>query len=318
MKTLLALAAVLAVLPWLAGKYFTGLLVVAGIYTIATVGLTILMGFAGQVSLAQGAFYGIGAYASMVLSMRVGLPVWLAILLACVAAAGVALAIGRPSLKLHGHHLALATLGFGLIVYIVFSELGDLTGGPSGMIGIPRLSLAGFTLTKDVHYYYVVWTVALVALGAMHRLMGSAWGRLLRALAASEPAAEAMGVDTRRLKLQAFVLSGALGGLAGALYAHWITVISPITFNFEVSIELLMMAVVGGLGSIWGSLLGATLVTFLVEALRTLMPALRAGSSAEWEIVGFGLLLIATMVFLPEGVAGGLGRLARRLGAVRA
>ena len=128
----------------------------------------------------------------------------------------------------------------------------------------------------------------------------------------------ALGEERQHVQLQAFVLSGALGGLAGALYAHWITVISPITFNFEVSIELLMMAVVGGLGSIWGSLLGATLVTFLVEALRTLMPALRAGSSAEWEIVGFGLLLIATMVFLPEGVAGGLGRLARRLGAVRA
>ncbi len=318
MKAVAILALALAVLPWLAGKYLTALLIVIGIHVLATAGLSILMGFAGQVSLAQGAFYGIGAYASMLFSMRLGVPVVLAILLACAAAGAVAWAIGKPSLRLHGHHLALATLGFGLIVYIVFAELGELTGGPSGMIGIPRPRLGSFTLAKDIHYYYAIWTVVLAVLAAAQRLMGSGYGRLLRALAASEPAAEAMGVDTGQLKLQAFVLSGALGGLAGALYAHYITVISPTAFNFEVSIELLMMAVVGGLGSVWGALLGVALVTFVVEGLRVVMPSFQSGASAEYEIVAFGLLLIATMVFLPEGLAGALGRLGRPGGVTRA
>jgi branched-chain amino acid transport system permease protein len=312
MTPLLALAALVLALPWLLGEYFTALLVLMGIYVIATSGLTILMGFAGQVSLAQAAFYGIGAYTSMLLTMRAGVPVVLAILLAPLAAGAIAHGVGRLSLRLRGHYLALATLAFGIIAFIVFLEAEALTGGPSGVTGIPRPTLGPWTLSRDVHYAYGVWALALTVLWGARRLVGSGYGRLLRALASSEPAAEAMGVDIQRLKLQVFVLSAALGGIAGALYAHWITVISPTAFGFDVSVELLVMAVVGGLGSVWGPVLGVATVTLGIEALRHGMPSLRPGASAEYEVLAFGLLIVVVMVFLPDGLAGVAGRVRQR------
>ena len=159
--SLVLVAVVIAVLPWVVGKYFVALALLVGIYVIATTGLTLLMGFAGQVSLAQAAFYGIGAYASTILTTRLGVPVWLGMVIAPVVAGLVAWIIGGPSLRLHGHYLALATLAFGIIVFIVFLEAPALTGGPSGTIGIPRLRLGPWTLTQDREYYHVVWAVAL-------------------------------------------------------------------------------------------------------------------------------------------------------------
>jgi branched-chain amino acid transport system permease protein len=302
--SLVLVAVVIAVLPWVVGKYFVALALLVGIYVIAATGLTLLMGFAGQVSLAQAAFYGIGAYASTILTTRLGVPVWLGIVIAPVVAGLVAWMIGGPSLRLHGHYLALATLAFGIIVFIVFLEASALTGGPSGTIGIPRLRLGPWMLTQDREYYHVVWAVALAVTWGARRLVGSSYGRLLRALAASESGAAAMGVDAHALKLRMFVLSAALGALAGALYAHWITVISPSAFGFEVSIEFVVMVVVGGVASAWGPLLGVIVVTALVEILRSAMPTFRPGAAAEFEVLAFGLLLIAVMVFLPEGLAG--------------
>lgn len=171
------LAAAVAPLPLLLGGYALSLLIVIGLHAIAVLGLGLLMGQAGQVSLAQGAFYGLGAYGSMILSLHGGLPPWLALPLATAAAAAVALALGLPAVRLGGHHLALATLGFGIIVFLVFNEEGEWTGGPSGAIGIPRFDLFGWPLASDRAYAYLVWAVVVLTLAGGRLLLGSPIGR---------------------------------------------------------------------------------------------------------------------------------------------
>jgi branched-chain amino acid transport system permease protein len=309
---LLLVAALVAPLPLLLGGYALSLLIVIGLHALAALGLGVLMGQAGQVSLAQGAFYGLGAYGSTVLALHAGVPPWLSIPAATLAAAAVALLLGLPAVRLGGHHLALATLGFGIIVFLVFNNETDWTGGPSGTIGIPPLVLFGRTVATDGAYAYVVWSVVIAAHLAVRRLLRSPTGRAFRAIAASEAAAAATGIDVARQKLLAFVLSGALGAVAGGLYAHWLTFVSPTAFGLETSIEFLVMAVLGGLGSLYGPLLGAATVTLLVEALRTAVRAVAPGATGWVEVTAFGAILIGVLLLAPEGIAGGLARAAAR------
>jgi branched-chain amino acid transport system permease protein len=290
------------------GGYALTLLVLVGLQALAALGLTLLMGQAGQVSLAQGAFYGLGAYASGVLALRAGVPPAASIPAAIFLAAALALLLGLPSLRLGGHHLALATLGFGLILFLVFNEADAWTGGPSGLAGIPPLELAGRAVSGDRASAVVVWTVLAAALGASGELLRSRVGRALRAVAASEVAAASSGVDVGRTKLVAFVLAGALAAAAGALYAHWMTFVSPTAFGIDASIELLVMAVVGGLGHPYGALLGAATVTLLVEGLRGLAHAAAPGATGWVEIVAFGAILVAVLLVAPGGLAGAAER----------
>jgi branched-chain amino acid transport system permease protein len=302
-----------AALPLVLGGFALSLLVLVGIHATAALGLTLLMGQAGQVSLAQGAFYGLGAYGSAVLAVRFGVPPALSIPVAVGIAAVVAIGLGLPSLRLGGHHLALATIGFGVVLFFVFNEEASWTGGPSGLSGIPPVAVAGIAIATDRAQAWLVWTVLLCALAGARLLLGSRLGRALRAVAASEAAAAATGIDVARVKLAAFVLSGALAALAGALYAHWLTFVSPAAFGLEASIELLVMAVVGGLGSVAGAVLGAAAVTLLVEALRGLAHVAAPGATGWIEIVAFGAILVAVLLAMPEGLAGAAGRVAARV-----
>jgi branched-chain amino acid transport system permease protein len=220
----------------------------------------------------------------------------------------VAFLIGVPIFRLSGLLLAMATLGFGIIVYYVQVNWTALTGGPSGLTGIPPLSLGGFRFDRDGRFLYLVWGAALLLLGLALNLADSRIGRALRAIHGSELAAQMAGVDTTWLKLQIFVVSAVYTGLAGSLYAHYLTFINPSPFGFGYSIELLVMVVLGGITSLWGSLLGAATVTALTELLRAIMPRLMSRTQAEYEIILFGLLLMGFMIFLPRGLAG----LARR------
>ena len=307
----IVLACAVAPLPFVLGGYALSLLIVIGLHAIAVLGLSILMGQVGQVSLAQGAFYGLGAYGSAILALHGGLTPLVSMPAAVALAAVVALALGLPAVRLGGHHLALATLGFGIIVFLVFNEEGDWTGGPSGTLGIPPVAILDATLATDRAYAYLVWAVLLTALAAARALLASPVGRAFRAVAASEVAAAAMGIDVARTKLVAFVLAGALGAAAGALYAHWLTFVSPTAFGFETSIEFLVMAVLGGLGSLYGALLGAAAVTLLVEGLRSVVHAVAPGATGWVEIVAFGLILIVVLLAVPEGLAGGVARLVK-------
>lgn len=293
-------------------SYWLSMMIFIGLYTILTVGLCLLMGYAGQISLGHNAFYGLGAYASAIAATKYGMSPWLGILFSVALTGGVALVIAKPIFKLKGHYLAMATLGLGYITYIFFNEAGELTGGPSGLTGVPYLSIGGFIFDQDLEYYYLVWGVAAVALLIALNLVNSRIGRALRAIHSSEVAAQAMGADSARLKIQTFVISGLYAGLAGSLYAHYLTFVNPSPFGFHLSIMLVVMVVVGGLSTVWGAPFGAAVVTLLTEVLRSVVPKLSNHASGEYEIIAFGLLLILILIYMPQGVVQGMAQIYSR------
>jgi len=314
-----ALVVALIGVGWFGNVYEVSLAIIVAVHVLATVGLTLLLGFAGQISLAQAAFYALGAYGSMIGTVHLGLNPWLALLLAAGASGVVAYLIGLPTLRLHGHYLALATLGFGIIVNIVLVQETEITGGPTGAVGIPKLALGPVSLAADRAYFAFVWAVVLVVLLLCRLLVtGSSYGRVLRALQASEVATASVGIDVTRYKLQVFVLCAVLGSIGGSLYAHYLTVISPSEFGFDVSIELLVMAVIGGLGSVWGALIGVVAVTLFLEVLRTVAPMIfPTVPTSEYEVVAFGALLVVTLLFFPNGIAGTWAKLPAALRPAR-
>lgn len=275
-------------------SHYPDIMVFAGIYTLITLGLSVLMGYTGQISLGHAAFFGIGAYASAVGTTTYGLNPWLCLLIGALLSAGVAVVVGTPSLKLRGHYLAMATLAFGIIIFIVFNEEVAVTGGPDGMGGVPGLSLWGFDFDTLESYYYLVWVVVLGAFWFCANLLESRVGRALRSIHGSEVAAGAMGVNVSSYKIQAFVFSAVLASLAGTLYAHYLNFVNPATFDLFFSIKLLIMIIMGGMFSIWGAVLGAVLITFLSnEWLHAFQEA---------EVLVYGSILLLIVIFLPEGL----------------
>ena len=277
-------------------SHYTGIMVFAGIYCLITIGLSLLMGYAGQISLGHAAFYGIGAYVSGILTTKYGINPWACMLLGTVVAALVALAVGAPSLKLKGHYLAMATLAFGIIVNIIFREEVALTGGPDGMVNIPGLTLAGFEFNSTERYYYLVWTLVLCAFLFTSRLIQSPSGRALRAIHASESAASAMGINVAHYKILVFVYSAVLASLAGSLYAHYMNFINPSSFDLFFSIKLIIMIALGGMHSIWGAIVGTVIIAFL--SLEWLL------YFEEFEIMVYGLVLLLVTIFLRHGLVG--------------
>lgn len=304
-----AAAVVWAALPWaLSGWLSLSIPIFIALHALVAVGLTVLTGHAGQVSMGQAAFYGLGAYVSGILTVRAGVDPWVAMLAAVAAAVATAYAIGLPILQLRGHYLALATLGLNIIFEVLFRQLA-ITGGANGLPGIPALSLFGLPLAGDLPFYYLTSVVLGLAVWMSANLLRSRVGRALAAIRCSEALAESLGIDPGAYKSQIFVFSAALAALAGSLYGYYLRFISPSAFTFSFSIELLVMVVLGGVGSVTGAVTGAALVTLIREALRSIMPRLMGLASAEYEIVVFGVLLAAVAVFMPEGV---WPRLARR------
>lgn len=303
--TLLILTVCLVVFPFIVtNTYYISTMVFVGINGIIAIGLSLLMGYAGQISIGHAAFFGLGAYTSAVLTAKLGFHPWGAFFLGILLSSCIALIIGIPSLKLKGHYLAMATLGFGEITYIVFNELTDITGGPSGIGDIPKISLAGYTMNTDIKYYFFVWAFLLLVLTLSLNLIHSRIGRALRSIHDSEVAANAMGVNTSKLKIQVFMISAIFGSVAGSLYTHYVTFVSPSSFSLFFSILLVMMVVIGGMHSVWGALIGAALLTILPEFLRALK---------DFEIFVYGAILLLIMIFLPRGLIGGLEYLFNRL-----
>lgn len=303
--------ALLLALPAVASKSQLATLIVIGIHAVTALGLTLLMGYGGQISLAQGAFYGIGAYTSGVLSVKFGLSPWMGLLAGVLLAATIAYVVGVPTLKLKEQYLALATAGIGIIIQILFKELNGLTGGPSGLVGIPYLALGPFEFKGEVRFFYLTVVVAALAFIGARSLVDSRIGRALRAVHGSEVAAEAMGVDTVALKHQIFVLSAVYASVAGSLYAHYVNYISPDLFTYGESIHFAMMVVIGGVASVWGALLGSAVMLLLTDALRKVLPLIIPGAGGDVEMAFFGLLLVVLMIYMPEGLAPGLVKLAR-------
>ncbi len=286
------------------GGYLMNVLVFVGIYTMLAIGLNLLLGYAGQISLGHAGFFGLGAYLSGVLSATYGWNPWLAMPLAALLVGALAFLIGFPILKLKGHYLAMATLGLGIIIYIVFNETVDLTGGPSGLSGIPNLAIGSLTFDSDVKNYYLIWAFTLLTILLTLNLANSRVGRALRAVHDSEVAARVMGVNARLLTVQIFALSAVISSIAGSLYAHTMAFVSPASFGFNFSVELLTMVVIGGLGSIYGSFLGAALLTLLPEFLR---------AAQDYDIIIYGGLLMLMVMFMPGGLVRGVPDLFRKL-----
>lgn len=291
-----AFAVCISVLPVvLRESYLLHVFVFIGINTMLAVALNLLLGYAGQISLGHAALYGLGAYISAILSVRYGINPWIAMIVAALLVSFIAFVVGFPILKLRGHYLAMATLGLGIILYIIFNETVEWTGGPSGFPGIPVLKLGPLAFDNDVANFYLVWFFALITMYFALNLYRSRIGRALRAVSDSEVAARILGIDAWVIKVKIFSVSAFISSLAGSLYAHTVTFIAPASFGFNFSVELLTMVVVGGLGSVFGSFLGAAILTLLPEWLRVFQ---------DLDIVVYGLLLILIMMFMPRGLVG--------------
>jgi len=294
----LGLALFLALTPLVMDNpYNLGILNLIGIYVIVVLGLNLFIGFAGQISLGHAAFFGLGAYGSAILTATYGFPAWPAMIITAGAMTLVALVIGVPTLRLSGHYLAMATLGFNYVVDSIFVQWDAVTGGPSGLSGVPPLSIGGLAFDSDLKFHYLVWTFALVALTLCLNLVRTGVGRGLAALAADEVAAAALGVDVRRQKTGVFVLSAVMASVAGSLYAHYFGYVNPDAFSVFKSLDLVIMVVVGGLGSVWGTLFGASFITILPHFL---------GFLESYMDIIHGVILVVILLFLPQGFVTGL------------
>lgn len=288
----LALGILIILFPQvISDNYFLTIGIFVGINALVAIGLTILMGYAGQISLGQAGFYGIGAYMSAILSMKFGLPVLFSIVASIAIASLTALVIAIPSLRLKGHYLAVATLGFGEIIHIILNEWGP--GGPSGFGDIPSFNIFGYYLSSTVEFFYLIWSCIVLIMIFSLNLIHSMTGKALRAIHDSEIAAVTIGINITKLKIKVFVLSAAYASLAGALYAHYVTFLSPSGFSLFYSVLVLMMVVLGGMTNIWGAIAGALIITILPEALR---------GFKEFDILVYGMILTLSLLFMRKGI----------------
>lgn len=290
---LLVTLAILLVLPFLfPNAYWFDVAIRIGLAGIAVIGLNILMGFAGQLSIGHAALVAASAYTTAILTAHYGLPSALAVLLATAAITLICYALARPMLRLHGFALAIGTLGLGLITQIVLVNEVAWTGGPDGMVVGP-LQLGPFALSNEHQWYALIAGLLFLAIVFSLNLFRSPAGRALRAVNGSEVAAQVAGIDTAAMKIRAFTVAGLFAGIAGALTAHYSGFITPDMSAFLRSVEFATMVVVGGRGSTYGVVLGAALLTMLPQLL---------GGAGELEMIAFGLILAVTMIFLPQGI----------------
>jgi branched-chain amino acid transport system permease protein len=292
----LLLAALVAAPPLIGDPYVIRIMVMIGIYVLLTSSLNLVNGYTGLFSLGHAAFFGVGAYASAILVMRSGCSVWFGMPAAALAAGAVAWLIAKPTLKLNGIYLTLTTLGLNIIIMLIFLNWVELTNGPLGIAGIPVPTLFGKRLNAPANYYYVVLAVDIVAIFALSRLVRSRFGRALKAIREDERAASACGVPLARYKTIAFVLSAALAGLAGSLYAHYMRYISPDAFSYTETFYIITILAFGGPGNLIGPIVGAAILISATEALRVF---------ADYRMILFGTVLVATMLLRREGLLGG-------------
>lgn len=285
--------AILLVVPFIVpNSFYLDLAIRMAINAVIVLGLNLLIGFAGQISLGHAGFLGIGAYASAVLPTHFGWHPVLAMAAGAAAAGLLAAVVARPIFKLKGHYLAMATLGLGIILNIALRNEATWTGGPDGM-PVPAMALFGFELSNDKHWYWVVALLLSVSVWASLNLIDSPFGRALRALHGSEVASQVVGVDVVRYKVAIFVMSAVFASVMGSVTAHYVGFVTPNLADFFHSIELVTMVVIGGMASVYGSLVGAVLLTALPQALA---------SFEGWETVAFGTILMACMIFMPKGL----------------
>jgi len=295
---LLVLVACVVLLPLaVSNNYQYDVAMKIALNAIVAVGLNLLIGYAGQISLGHAGFFAIGAYASAILTAKHnwhGVP---ALVVGALGAGLLAWAVARPILRLHGHYLAMATLGLGIIISIVINREIDFTGGPDGL-AIPTMVVFGKRLRDPQIWYWIICVALVVVVWLSVHLMRSAFGRGLRALADSETAAQTAGLDTAAMKVRIFVLSAVIAAVAGSLFAHAERYVTPDEAGFLRSVELVTMVVVGGMASTYGAVVGAALITLLPQALSDF---------PQWHDLLFGIILVSVLIFLPRGLVPSIG-----------
>ena len=283
-------------------EYILHILVITGIYMILALSLNLIVGYTGLPALGHAAFSAMGAYTSSLLALKWGISPWIGLVAGALMASMLGVVIAFPTLRLKGDYLALATLGAGVIVYSVAKNWVALTRGPMGLPGIPGFSLAGFELSEIWSYLILVALFVLLTYLVIGRVVSSPFGRTLRGIREDEIATQAMGKNVDRHKVQVFIIGAFFAGIAGSLYAHYITYIDPSSFTVMESITILLMVVFGGMGSLPGSFVGAAVLVILPEMLRFLgMPS---SVAAPLRQMIYGLLLVVLMLKRPQGILG--------------
>ncbi len=296
-KGLTILLGLLVVLPVFLNNYFRDVLTLTGMYIVLALGLNIIVGQAGLLNLGYVAFYAVGAYTYAILSTSIGLSFWPGLAAGGLMAAVFAALLGLPTLKLRGDYFAIVTLGLGEITRIILNNWDAVTGGPNGISKIGRPVIAGYSLHSTLDFYYLVLFFGILTVFAMNRLITSRIGRAWIAIREDEVAAEAMGLDTFRLKLLAFVIGSAVAGVAGVFFAAKMAFVSPESFTFFESVMILCMVVLGGMGSIPGIILGALLLITLPEIFRDFQ---------DYRMLAFGMALVLMMIYRPQGLLGNM------------
>jgi branched-chain amino acid transport system permease protein len=300
------LAAAALTLPlWLSSAYHVHVAIMAGIFGVLALSLNLLLGFTGQLSLGHAAFFGIGAYTSALLTLKLEWPFWPALLAAVALAGAAGWLIGRLSLKLRGAYFVLVTISFAGVISLVSVNWIELTNGPLGLPGVPAPELLGWSLRGKSAYYYLVLAAVALSYVVCQRLVKSRIGRAFVALRENEPLAESIGVDVTHYLVLAAVVSAGMAGLGGSLYAHYTRFVSPEVFLFTYTVTMVVMVVAGGKGTLAGPLVGAVLFTVLPEALR-------AAASWQWQMLVYGVLLVVLVLFLPRGIVPALQALRGR------
>jgi branched-chain amino acid transport system permease protein len=303
------LAVALAAPVWVWNPYHLHTLIMAGIFAVLALSLNLLLGYTGQLSLGHAAFFGIGAYASALLTVKLEWSPWIGLVAATVLPAGAGWVIGRLALKLRGAYFVLLTISFAGVISLVSVNWMELTNGPLGLPGVPPVAIAlpglpALSLRSKGAYYYLVLAAVVGSYLLCSALIRSRVGRALVALRENETLAESVGIDGTHYLVLAAVISAGMAGLAGGLYAHYTRFVSPEVFLFSYTVTMVIMVVAGGKGTLAGPVVGAVLFTVLPEALR-------AFTSWQWQMLLYGLLLIAILFFMPRGIVPMLAARAR-------
>lgn len=285
--------------------YLLHVLIVMAIYTILALSLNLIIGFSGQVSLGHAAFYGIGAYISSILVVNFDVPYGIALLSAAVGAGIFGVLLGIPTLRLKDDYLAIVTLGFGLIIVVVALNI-DYLGGTDGFMGIPSPVFFGIKFATKARFLIVSFILVIMTILFMYRIKASRIGRALSAIRDDETVAQVMGINTTKYKVMAFGMGSAFAGIAGSLYSSYVHFIDPHSFGLSTSIVILCMVVLGGIGNIAGSIVGAGILTFLPELLRVVIKGIPGISDKfpDFQTLAYGLLLVSIIIMRPQGLMG--------------
>lgn len=303
------LIAAIIVVPLASGSYVIGVMCFVAVFGALGVGMGVLMEQAGIFSLAHPTWFGLGAYVSGILAVQGAASPWLGCIIGAVFVAIISILIGAPLLRLRGYYLACATFGLLLVVEISLAQLGPLTGGHEGLMGIPPLTMFGFTFETDLHYYYLAWGLCLACLWFLYNMMNSRVGRAVKAFNDSEIAAGSMGINVPVFKLKIFVLTAVMASLAGSLYTFYLRFTQPGIFGFPLLVELMTMIIIGGGRTLYGPLLGSFVVLWLRELIHMYLGKLLPRMTAEVDAIFFGVLIIVILIFMPGGLAGWVDRL---------